>query len=210
MTPCRVPPDVTVGECESSALASRPQRLGQAEVEDLDLAVRCDLDVGGLQVAVDDAFVVCGFQRLGDLAARERASLRPASGRPPTRSASVSPSTSSSTRNRVAARLLEAVDRGDMRMVERREHLRLALEPREPSGSAANRSGRTLMATSRSSRESRARYTSPMPPAPSGERISYEPKRTPADSVTSDLVGRGSTWNVPSLIGWPAKRAAQV
>src|SRR3974390_898077 len=41
------------------------------------------------------------------------------------------------------------------------------------SGSIDNTSGRTLMATSRSSRESRARYTSPMLPAPRGERISY-------------------------------------
>ena len=36
------------------------------------------------------------------------------------------------------------------------------------SRSAAKTSGRTLMATSRLSLESRARYTSPMPPAPSG------------------------------------------
>ena len=46
---------------------------------------------------------------------------------------------------------------------------------RNRSGSLANASGRTLMATSRPSLVSRARYTSPMPPAPSGARISYGP-----------------------------------
>ena len=40
------------------------------------------------------------------------------------------------------------------------------------SGFAATVSGRTLTATSRSSFESFARYTSPIPPAPIGARIS--------------------------------------
>jgi hypothetical protein len=35
------------------------------------------------------------------------------------------------------------------------------------------------MATARSRRVSRALYTSPMPPAPSAERISYGPSRVP-------------------------------
>ena len=36
--------------------------FGEAEVERLDRAVGPDLDVSGLQVAVDDALVVCGFE----------------------------------------------------------------------------------------------------------------------------------------------------
>src|SRR5262245_18033627 len=48
------------------------------------------------------------------------------------------------------------------------------------SGSRANWVGRTLTATSRCSLVSRARYTSPIPPAPMGARISYEPRRVPA------------------------------
>src|SRR5438552_5578373 len=44
-------------------------------------------------------------------------------------------------------------------------------------------SGRTLMATVRSSRVSRARYTSPMPPAPSAVWISYGPSLVPAVSA---------------------------
>jgi hypothetical protein len=47
----------------------------------------------------------------------------------------------------------------------------------------ATASGRTLTATSRPSRVSRALYTSPIPPAPSGDRISNGPSRVPASSV---------------------------
>src|SRR6202011_3804775 len=47
------------------------------------------------------------------------------------------------------------------------------------SGSAAKASGRILRATLRPSRVSRARYTSPMPPAPSGAMISYGPSLVP-------------------------------
>ena len=48
--------------------------------------------------------------------------------------------------------------------------------------------GRTLIATPRSSRVSRARYTSPIPPAPSGERISYGPRRVPGASATAQVL----------------------
>src|SRR5262245_19303786 len=51
------------------------------------------------------------------------------------------------------------------------------------SGDEASRAGSTLTATSRPSRVSRARYTSPMPPAPSGWRISYGPRREPGERV---------------------------
>src|SRR5262245_66596078 len=51
------------------------------------------------------------------------------------------------------------------------------------SASRANTSGRILIATSRPSRLSRARYTSPIPPAPREAVISYEPNRVPAGRV---------------------------
>src|SRR5262249_49363770 len=47
------------------------------------------------------------------------------------------------------------------------------------STSFANSSGRTLMATSRSSLRSRARHTSPIPPLPSREVTSYDPRVFP-------------------------------
>src|SRR5258708_40331143 len=52
------------------------------------------------------------------------------------------------------------------------------------SGLLERCSGRILMATVRSRRVSRARYTSPIPPAPSGETISYGPSLAPSVSAT--------------------------
>src|SRR5438132_12385220 len=54
------------------------------------------------------------------------------------------------------------------------------------SRSAANEAGRTLIATSRPIRGSRARYTSPMPPAPSNPTISYSPILVPGVSLKSE------------------------
>src|SRR5260370_33434317 len=50
------------------------------------------------------------------------------------------------------------------------------------SGLSARCGGRILMATLRSRRVSRARYTSPIPPAPSGAPISYGPSFVPEES----------------------------
>src|SRR4029453_9262364 len=55
------------------------------------------------------------------------------------------------------------------------------------SGFPATDGGTTLIATSRSRRRSRARYTSPMPPVPSGPRISYGPSRTPLCSMMGEV-----------------------
>src|SRR5258708_38120586 len=60
------------------------------------------------------------------------------------------------------------------------------------SRSPALVSGRTLMATSRPSRPARARYTSPIAPEPTGERISYDPRMVPA--------GRGICYLALSLL----------
>ena len=56
--------------------AVRLQRLRQTEVEHLHRAVGADLDVGRLQIAMDDALLVRGFERLGDLLARSAAPRR--------------------------------------------------------------------------------------------------------------------------------------
>ncbi len=42
-------------------------RLGKPEVEHLDRAVGAELDVGGFEIAVDDARLVRCLERLGDL-----------------------------------------------------------------------------------------------------------------------------------------------
>ena len=47
--------------------SGRIHRLGEAEVEHLHAAVGADLHVRGLQIAMDDALLVRGFERVGDL-----------------------------------------------------------------------------------------------------------------------------------------------
>ena len=132
------------GDCSS---------LRQAEVEQLDRAVRRDLDVGGLQIAMDDALVVRGFERVGDLprdaerlVERNRSLLDPLGQRRPF---------DQLHHQRV---LLDAVDRRDVRMIQRREHLRLAREARQARLRPRPRLGAiSLMATSRPSLVSVAR-----------------------------------------------------
>src|SRR5262249_34073823 len=51
------------------------------------------------------------------------------------------------------------------------------------SGFSENCGGKTLIATVRFRRVSEALYTSPMPPAPMSERISYGPRRVPGLSA---------------------------
>src|SRR5262249_11395253 len=80
--------------------------------------------------------------------------------------------------------------------------------------------GRTSIATSRPSRVSRAFHTSPIPPAPIGERTSYGPMRLPAAIVTSfredpmssealakeDRTGRGGFRRKSSPDDWDESR----
>ena len=55
------------GEGQARVAGLRLPCLGEAEVEHLDGAVGPDPDVGGLEVAVDDAGLVGGLEGLGDL-----------------------------------------------------------------------------------------------------------------------------------------------
>ena len=78
-------------------------------------------------------------------------------------------------------------------MIQRREHPGLALEAREPFGVRREGAGSTLIATSRPSLVSRARYTSPMPPAPISRQCDRARpsrlKRAARASSTSSPVG---------------------
>ena len=76
---------------------------------------RRDLDVGRLQIAMDDAVLVRGFERLGNLARDRRAPRRAAAGRARADRRASAPSTSSRTSARACRRLLEAVDLRDVR-----------------------------------------------------------------------------------------------
>ena len=80
--------------------------FGEAEVEHLDVPVRRDLDVGRLEIAMDDALLVRRLERLGDLDGDGERARRSAAAPRAMRSASVSPSTSSRTSARRAGRRL--------------------------------------------------------------------------------------------------------
>jgi hypothetical protein len=125
---------------------SRPEGFGQAEVEHLHHAVCPHLDVRGLEIAVDDALLVRRLKGLANLLRdRQRlvhrdGALRDAVGE--------GRALDQLHHERVrAAGLLEAVDRGDVGMIQRRQGLRLALEAGEAVRVRANASGSTLIAT---------------------------------------------------------------
>src|SRR5262249_40918711 len=102
----------------------------EAEVQNFHGAVVPDLDVRGLQIAMDDSLFVRGFEGVSDL---------PADGQ---RIVERDGTLSDAIRQRRALDQLhhqpvnetgvfDAVDVGDVRVIERREHLRLAAKPRK-------------------------------------------------------------------------------
>ena len=132
---CVIAGVVIVGDIDT--LGDEPRRglhrLREAEVEHLHRAVGAHLDVRGLQIAMDDPLLVRGFERLGDLLRdRQRLVERDRAARDALRQILA---LDEFHHERVhAAGLLEPVDRGDVGMIQRRERLRLALEPRQAFG----------------------------------------------------------------------------
>ena len=106
----------------SRAWPDRLDQLRQAEVEHLDQAVRPQLDVGRLQIAMDDPQFVRGLERLGDLprngqrlVQRNRAMQRfdrPASDHRPVRGSALAPA------DRIGWSFLESVNTADVWMIE--------------------------------------------------------------------------------------------
>ena len=114
-------------ETDSSPADLAGEGPGQTEVQHLDLAVGGALDVGGLQVAVDDALLVGLFQSLGDLAGdvdglvdRQRPALQ--------RLRQILAFDQFHDQEGAVVRGFEAEDRGDVGMVQRGQHLGFALE----------------------------------------------------------------------------------
>ena len=103
-----------------------------------------DLDVGRLQIAMDDAALVRGIERVGNLSRRSPAPRRSACAAALASDAgddlapASAPSTSSSTSAWTPSMLFEPVDRRDVGMIERRKHARFALEARQPIGIERN------------------------------------------------------------------------
>ena len=105
-------------------------RLGQPEVEHLDRAVRAHLHVRGLEVAMHDPLLVGRLERLGDLPSdRQRLVERKRTARDARREVLALHELHHQRARPV--RLLEAVNRRDVGVVQRSQGLRLALEARE-------------------------------------------------------------------------------
>ena len=111
------------------------ERLRQSEIQDLDGAFRCDLDVGGFQIPVDDAFLVRRFERLRDLTADSKGLDH----RQATAQQAVAKSITGHElhhEKRRALGFVEFVHSGDVRMVHRREGERFATEADDALGIA--------------------------------------------------------------------------
>jgi hypothetical protein len=118
-------------------LRVRPARQGlvavggfrEAKIQHLHTRLR-DHNVAGLQVTMDDAARVCRCERVGDLRpVPNRLVERETTARDPRRQRGA---TNQLHDQKVAStHLLEAVDRGDVWMVQRGEGPRLPLEPRQ-------------------------------------------------------------------------------
>ena len=93
-TPC--PVALTVVWCRIPVVGGI-QNLGDAEIEHLDRAVQSNLDVGRLEIAMNDALLVGRFERVGDLSGDFPGPGRAAAGPWPGDSGRVWPSTSSRT-----------------------------------------------------------------------------------------------------------------
>ncbi len=129
-------------------LGVRPRRvaresLGEAEIEQLHAAVLVDHDVRRLQVAVHDALVVGALERPGDLQ-RDLQSLVERN-RPGIQAlVQVLALHHLHDEKPRALGLLDAVDRGDVRVFELGEHLGFALEPHHLVGVADEMRGQNL------------------------------------------------------------------
>jgi hypothetical protein len=105
--------------------------LCEAEVEHLDLALGRQLHVGGLQISVDDSFLVRRLERVRDLSGDAE---RLAHGNRSRHEAVVESRAFNELEDekRCAACVLETVDRGYVRMIQRGKDDGFALETREP------------------------------------------------------------------------------
>ena len=84
---------VIVGEFVQVCAAAPAAALARPKSSTFTVPSRRDLDVGRLQIAVDDPLVVRGLERLRDLPGDFQRVLQPTGGPPAIRSASVWPST---------------------------------------------------------------------------------------------------------------------
>ena len=133
--PICVPRAESVGEFIASALdaAAGSNAFANPKSSTFTVPSGADLDVGGFQIAMDDALIVRGFEGLRDLLRdRQRVGERHRSARDQHRE--VVAFDEFHDQRAHAAQVLEAVDVRDIGMVQRREDLRFAFEASESIG----------------------------------------------------------------------------
>ena len=119
-----------VGDVGRGSRGEGVERLREAEVQNFDLALRVDLHVRWLQVPVDDALLVRDFQCLSNLFPdRKRLVDRNRSRFDPVLQRLALDELEDERLD--GGRFLHTVDRRDVRMIQRRENARFALEPGE-------------------------------------------------------------------------------
>ena len=115
----------------------------QTEVEHLDLPLRRQLDVGRLQIAMDDPLAVRCLEGFGDLAADPESLFeRKRTAREPLRQGL--PLDELQHEEARPARLLDPVDRRDVRVAQGRQGARLPLEPGQVLRIPRQRAGQDL------------------------------------------------------------------
>ena len=132
----------TVGDSDSgAAVLAGPEsfeRFRQAEIQHLHRAVIAHLDVGRLQIAMDDPLFVCSFHRVGDLSGDGDGFVN--RDRPlcdPLREVRSCDELHDQRANRQA--VLETVNLRDVRMIERGQRLRFSRKTRQAIGVARER-----------------------------------------------------------------------
>ena len=196
----------SVGDIVAFARESgrRIQRFREPEIEHLDGAVVAYFDVRRFEIAMDDALVVRDFERFGNLASdRQRFVDRNRAGREAIGQRGAADELHDERHS--GARIFHAVDRRDVRMVQRREQLRFAMKARQALRVAGDfrqqhfdrdvavelRVARAVHLAHAACPEQRLNLIPAEPrsnaqrhgivegPAPSSDTISYAPRRLP-------------------------------
>ena len=141
MPACVIAGVVMVGDCDMLGDDARPAPIALASPKSSTLTVPsgAHLDIGGLEIAMDDPLLVRRLERFGDLPGDRQGFVERQSGPRAMRSASVGPSTSSITSARTPLGFLETVDVRRCSGGSAPRALRFAREPRQPIGITARR-----------------------------------------------------------------------
>jgi hypothetical protein len=146
MTPALVSLAIMVGDWErfgDAAAGSSCRTLARPKSSDLDGALGRNLDVGRFEIPVDDVSLVSGFQSFGNLKRDPKIFFKRhgAAGDPFRERFAVDILQHES---QTAAGFLHSMDRRNVRVIQSRQHLRLAREARQAFGIALNRFGKNL------------------------------------------------------------------